>query len=106
MLQSKWPILSNCDDDRDVIVTLSSVQIHVAGEKREVVYSSSDNIWKCSAVSTDHRGFYPGWHQLAQSGGGEGGGRDQGGALDTPYIYCEGGQDGGLGGHQLVGGGK
>ena len=34
------------------------------------------------------------------------GGRDQGGALDTPYIFCEGVQDGGLGGHQLVGGGK
>ena len=37
---------------------------------------------------------------------GKGGGRDQGGAQDTPYMYCEGGQDGGLGGHQLVGGGK
>ena len=25
--------------------------------------------------------------------------------LIPPYIYCEGNQDGGLGGHQMVGGG-
>ena len=57
------------------------------------------HLWPGGGAAADHL-------CLHQSGGGEGGGRDQGGALDTPYIYCEGGQDGGLGGHQLVGGGK
>ena len=35
----------------------------------------------------------------------EGGGRAQGGALDTPLADGQG-QDGGFGGHQLEGGGK